>query len=222
MARRPDAPVGPPQASEQDAALAQYRRRAAIYDIELALFEPIRRRAMARLSLQPGDRVLDLGCGTGLSLPHLCEAVGPGGHVFGVEQSPEMMAKARQRVAARGWKNVTLVCAPVEAAALPIAADAALFHFTHDILRQPEAVAHVIGHLRPGARVVASGLRWAPAWMPWVNLLVLPAALHSVSSLEGLKKPWSHLAPRIGPLQVESLLLGAVYVASGKVRGDPG
>jgi hypothetical protein len=37
----------------------------------------------------------------------------------------------RERVARHDWKNVTLVCAPVESAALTGRADAALFHFTH-------------------------------------------------------------------------------------------
>lgn len=217
MTRHPGEPAGPRQAPDRDAALAQYRRRAAVYDLELALFEPIRRQAVARLALQRGEQVLDLGCGTGLSLPLLRAAVGPRGRVVGVEQSPEMIDKARQRVAQRRWKNVSLVCAPVETAALPDAADAALFHFTHDILRRPEAVAHVMRHLRPGARVVASGLRWAPAWLPLVNLLVLPAALHSVTSLEGLRQPWSHLARHLGAIQDESLLLGGVYIASGTV-----
>ena len=60
------------------AALAQYRRRASVYDAELAWFEPMRRAAIARLPLQRGDTVLDIGCGTGLSLPLLLQAVGPG------------------------------------------------------------------------------------------------------------------------------------------------
>lgn len=219
MARRYDEPARARRAPDRDAALAQYRRRAAVYDLELALFEPIRRQAVARLALQRGDVVFDLGCGTGLSLPLLRALVGARGHVVGVEQSPEMIEKARQRVAQQRWKNVTLVCAPVETAALPAEADAALFHFTHDILRRPEAVARVVRQLKPGARVVASGLKWAPAWALPANLLVLPAALHSVSSLEGLKRPWSHLEVQIGPLEVQRLLLGAVYIAAGRVGG---
>jgi hypothetical protein len=50
-----------------------------------------------------------------------------------------------------------------------------------------------------------------------VNLLVLPAAARSVTSLEGLSEPWSHLAERAGPLEVQTMLLGAVYIASGRL-----
>jgi hypothetical protein len=48
-----------------------------------------------------------------------------------------------------------------------------------------------------------------------VNLLVLPAALRSVTSLDGLDQPWRLLQEQLGPMHVESRLLGGAYVASG-------
>jgi SAM-dependent methyltransferase len=206
----------PKPAPDRAKALAQYRRRAGTYDLELALFEPIRQKAIARLALQRGETVLDLGCGTGLSLQALRDGVGSGGHVIGIEQSPEMIEQAQQRVAGKRWKNVALQCVPVETARLPQRADAALFHFTHDILRRPEAVAHVMHHLKPGARVVACGLKWADTWALPANLLVLSAALYSMTSLEGLGQPWSLLDELAGPLRVEPMLMGAIYIASGR------
>jgi SAM-dependent methyltransferase len=205
------------QGPDRDAALAQYRRRANVYDLELALFEPVRREAVALLALQPGETVFDLACGTGLSLPLLRRAVGPRGRVIGVEQSPEMLARARQRVRQHRWQNVELIRAPVETARLPGPADAALFHFTHDLLQREDAVAHVLAHLRPGARVVASGIRWAPRWVPAVNLAVWVAAKRSVTTLEGLDRPWQLLEERIGPMTTEHRWLGAVYLARGRV-----
>jgi SAM-dependent methyltransferase len=206
-------------------ALAQYRRRAGIYDLELALFEPVRQAAIERLALQPGEVVLDVGCGTGLSLPALQRGVGPGGRVIGIEQSPEMIERARARVSEHRWRNVELLCAPVEDApigTLTQRADAALFQFTHDILCRPEAVEHVVAHLGPRARVVASGLKWARGWALPVNALVLPAALHSVTSLAGLDAPWRVLEDCFGPLEVESMLFGAVYVARSVPRAGSG
>lgn len=210
-------PGKPRHGPDRSAALAQYRRRAGIYDLELALFEPIRHKAISRLALKRGDVVLDVGCGTGLSLELVRQGIGVKGRIIGIEQSPEMIEKARERVAQEHWKNVTLLCSPVETADIPGLADAALFHFTHDILRRPEAVANVIRHLKPGARVVASGLKWARGWAISANLLVLPAALRSVTSLEGLRKPWSKLVACAGPLDVETSLFGGVYIASGRV-----
>ena len=205
----------PRQAPDRGAALAQYRRRAAVYDLELALFEPIRRRAIALLALRHGEVVLDVGCGTGLSFELLEQGIGAGGRIVGIEQSPEMIQRARERVRRLRWKNVKLLCAPVEEAAIAGRADAALFHFTHDILQQPAAVANVLRHLKPGARVVASGLKWAEPWRWPTNLLVLPAALRSVSSLEGLDRPWAALAAAMPDLDVQSALMGAVFIARG-------
>jgi len=104
---------------DREAALAQYRRRAGVYDLELALFEPVRRRAVAWLAPRPGDTVLDVGCGTGLSFELLQSAVGKEGRIIGIEQSPEMIDLARHRAERQGWHNVTLLCAPVAHAAKP-------------------------------------------------------------------------------------------------------
>lgn len=209
MPRRRWPPIGP----DPRVALAQYRRRAAVYDLELAPLEPIRRRAVDALGLRPGDTVLDLGCGTGLSLPLLQAAVGSRGHVVGVELSPQMLGRARERVERHSWRNVRLHNTPVAQAPLDSRADAALLHFTHDILQDDAALRHVAAHVRPGGRIVASGLKWAPPRTGLLNLLVMPAALHSVSSLDGLDQPWRRLAALIGEPELRSLLGGTVYVA---------
>jgi len=205
-----------PAKPDRQAALEQYRRRSGVYDLELALFEPIRREAIVLLAPRPGEMVIDFGCGTGLSLPQVRAAVGAGGHVVGIEQSPEMIERARQRVASRRWRNVELICAPVETAHWRGKADAALFHFTHDLLQRPEAVANALGMLRHGARVVASGLRWAPRWALAVNAGVYLAARRSITTLAGLEKPWQELERQLGPMRSTSRLFSAVYIAHGQ------
>jgi len=213
-------PARPSPPNPHAAALAQYRRRAGVYNAELTLFEPIRRTTIERLALRRGDTVIDVGCGTGLSLPLLHRAVGGGGQIVGIEQCPEMLAQARDCVRRHRWHNVTLIQSSAEDAVLACRADAALFHFTHDILRAPRALANVAAALRPGARVTASGLQWASVWAWPLNLFVLGAALHSVSSLAGLDRPWSLLAASLDELTVEPLLGGAVFLAQGVRRAN--
>lgn len=203
---------------DRTAALEQYRQRAGVYDLELALFEPLRRQAISRLGLQHGDCVLDVGCGTGLSLELLRQAVGSKGRIVGIEQCPEMIEQARERVERQQLGKVTLLCAPVENAALHGKADAALFHFTHDILQEPLALDNVMRSLRPGASVVACGLQWARFWAWPVNLFVLGAARHSVTSLDGLGQPWGHLAEHLAELRVDTVMAGGVFIASGVLR----
>lgn len=197
-------------------ALAQYRQRAAAYDSELAPFEPLRRQAVDGLALQRGQTVIDAGCGTGLSFSLLQPAIGPEGCVVGIEQCPEMLARADVRIVEHGWRNVQLIGSSVEDAVWARQADAALFHFTHDILCSPPAVSNVLRHLKPGARVVAVGLQWAPVWAWPVNGLVWLAALYSVTSVEHLAQPWSELERQLGGLDVGQPLPG-FFVASGRM-----
>ena len=100
-------------------------------------------------------------------------------------------------------------------------ADAALLHFTHDILQRDDALANVVRHLRPGACVVASGLKWAPPRAMAINLFVWPAAARSVTSFAGLHKPWAKLAARIGEPEVQTVLGGGVYLMRGHTPRKP-
>ena len=59
------------------------------------LQEPVMRSAIHALNLPQGSRGLDVGCGIGLQAMLLAEAVGPGGHVTGVDLSPEFLVYAR-------------------------------------------------------------------------------------------------------------------------------
>jgi ubiquinone/menaquinone biosynthesis C-methylase UbiE len=203
---------------DRDAALRQYRDRAPIYDLELRVFEPIRRRAINRLWLRRGSTVIDVACGTGLSFEALRKQVGYKGHVIGIDQSAEMLARARERVEHNGWNNFTLIHSPIESAAIDATADAALFHFTHDVMRTRDAVRNVLRNVRPGGRVVASGLKWAPAWAMPVNVAVFYAAMRSVTTFEGLARPWNHLESILSGFKLETRQAGGVYIASGFVN----
>jgi SAM-dependent methyltransferase len=60
-------------------------------------------------SPQPGERVVEIGCGTGRLAVELATAVAPGGHVVGVDIAGQMLAAARDRAAQAGVENVTFV-----------------------------------------------------------------------------------------------------------------
>jgi len=213
--------TGPP---DRELSRRRYDRLAATYERQLGFFapalEPIRAQAVTLLCLRDGDTVLDVGCGTGASLPLLVGAVGPAGRVVGIEQSGEMLARCRQHVDARGWRNVTLIEAPAEEAVLP-AADAALFFFTHDLMRSTAALANVLRAVRPGGGVVAVGGQRGRWWLAPVGLAAWFAARRSVTTLDGITQPWGLLAPRLVDVEVESLALGFVYLARGRLPGEP-
>jgi phosphatidylethanolamine/phosphatidyl-N-methylethanolamine N-methyltransferase len=86
-----------------DTVKTAYRRYAGVYD---ALFGPVlqagRKAVLEALQLKPGDRVLEVGVGTGLSLTMYPPSV----KVTGIDLSSEMLEKARTRVARRELANV--------------------------------------------------------------------------------------------------------------------
>jgi ubiquinone/menaquinone biosynthesis C-methylase UbiE len=211
--------VGDP-GPDRGAALAQYQAHAEVYDEGSAWAAGQRERVVELLALSAGDTVLDVGCGTGLCFPLILEEVGPEGHLVGVEQSLDMLARARERVESGGWEDqVTLVLGSAEDVDIPAPADAALFCFTHDILRTPAALDNVIGHLRPGGRVAAAGPMWAPWWAPAVNLIVWYCTSPYVTTFEGFSDPWSHLARLVPDLEVAREELWGRFFAWGTLPG---
>lgn len=74
--------------------------------------------AMERLDPQPGQTVVDLGCGTGQTTVDLARRVAPGGQVVGVDIAAAMFERARQHLADAGVDNVELVHADVQSSDL--------------------------------------------------------------------------------------------------------
>ena len=82
---------------------AAYRRYAAVYDAVFGpVLQPGRKAVLQALRLRPGERVLEVGVGTGLSLPLYPRDV----TITGIDVSREMLEKARSRVARQRLANV--------------------------------------------------------------------------------------------------------------------
>lgn len=100
---------------QTDVAQLMYDGRAATY--EDSWHPSYTARFMALVDVRPGQRVLDLCCGTGLDLFRAAEAVGPAGTVVGVDASAGMLEKAREKKTASGevGDRVTLLIGDVAA-----------------------------------------------------------------------------------------------------------
>jgi len=79
-----------------------YRRQRHIYDLSRKFYLLGRDEAIAGLDARPGDRALEIGCGTGRNLVKLARAY-PGVHLFGLDVSREMLASAAAAVTRAGF-----------------------------------------------------------------------------------------------------------------------
>lgn len=73
---------------------------------------------VAKAAAQPGERVLDVGCGGGASALVLAEAVGSEGHVTGLDISPQLIAHATKRGEEAGLENLSWMVADAQTQAL--------------------------------------------------------------------------------------------------------
>ncbi len=98
-----DAHPRPRSALDADAVRAAYRRWARVYDSVFGGISAFgRRRAVAAVNALPGQRVLEVGVGTGLALPHYNRDK----HITGIDLSEAMLERARQRVINQQLGNV--------------------------------------------------------------------------------------------------------------------
>ena len=105
-----------------------------------------------------GETVLDLGSGAGFDVFLAAREVGPGGHVIGVDMTPEMLERARRNAAAGGYRNVDFREGRIEA--LPVeddSVDLVISNCVINLVPDKAAVYREIARvLRPGGRVVVS------------------------------------------------------------------
>ena len=205
---------------DTEAVRRKYRRNAVFYNLVDRPLRRVRQRAIGALKLLPDDRVLDFGCGTGLSFDLLERDVGAGGRVVGVDISPDMLGHARRRIAECGWTNVTLIEASVEAIDLePESFDAVLCFYTHDIMNSPLAVEKAVTALRRGGRFVAAGVKRATGVRGLLlNPVTVAYSRTAVTNLANFDRPWAHLESLLGHLEIEDRLWGTAYIARGTKR----
>jgi demethylmenaquinone methyltransferase / 2-methoxy-6-polyprenyl-1,4-benzoquinol methylase len=141
-----------------------------------------RRFLVSRIDAKPGDRVLDVATGTAAVAIELASAYGS--DVVGLDQSPEMLASGRQRVAAAGLADRVRL---VEGSAERLPFDAGSFDgltFTYLLRyvdRPAETLAELARVVRPGGTIAAlefavpRGLLWRGLWELYVRV-GLPAA----------------------------------------------
>ncbi len=152
-----------------------YSRRSKRYDSVVRIFDLFssmgfdvpawREAAIQDLHLKPGDTVIDLGCGTGLTFPSLYQEVGPTGRIIGVDISADMLDQAQQLVSENGWTNVELTALDVTQYDFPLKADGILSTFALILVPNPgQVVSKACQALLPGGRISILDMAWPENW----------------------------------------------------------
>jgi ubiquinone/menaquinone biosynthesis C-methylase UbiE len=158
-----------PGGQDVDAARAFYDRLSGVYDaLADASEHESRERGLGLLAPAEGERILEIGFGTGQSLVTLARAVGAAGRVSGIDLSEGMTRVARQRLESAGLEDrveLRMAAAPP----LPWSDstfDAVTMSFTLELFPEeviPELLAETRRVLRPAGRLgvvsMASGSR---------------------------------------------------------------
>ncbi|MDR2492478.1 MAG: methyltransferase domain-containing protein [Coriobacteriales bacterium] len=118
--------------------------------------------------LQRGERVLDLGCGTGDDVAQAAALVGEAGHVFGLDKSLEMLQRAVENAAVRELANVSFLEGAIESipladGSIDVVISNCVINLSHS---RPAALREARRVLAPGGRFLAADLLVAKAGLP--------------------------------------------------------
>jgi ubiquinone/menaquinone biosynthesis C-methylase UbiE len=107
------------------------------------------------LALRPGEHVADIGAGSGYFALRLAHHVGPQGHVYAVDISPDMVRHLNQRIAEAGLRNISTILASPNDPLLPRPVDRFFFaNVWHHIEDQAGYLARMKKLLAPGGQIV--------------------------------------------------------------------
>lgn len=135
-----------------DAITRVYGAYAPLYDVTFGrLIVRYQKRLLARCRFEPGQRVLEIGVGTGLSLQHYPREV----EVLGLDAVPAMLEKAQRCVVKHGLTNVSLRACNAECSGLPSASfDFVMMMFVLSVTPNPAALLREALRLcKPGGSV---------------------------------------------------------------------
>ncbi len=188
------------QAQRSARVAAVFDRVAGTYDqVGVPWFTPIARRLVEGVDAQPGERVLDVGCGRGAALFALADAVGPTGGVTGIDLSAGMIDATRAEVAERGLDSVDLQVMDASAPDLPIG--------SYDIV-----VSSLVLFFLPDP---------SAALTAWAELLVADGRL-AVSTFSTRSPLWEQIDGVFAPYLPPAMLDARTSGVSGSFGSDQG
>lgn len=216
ICRRASLPYPPEVVRRRYDRLAEWYR---LFEWILWLPRGIRDRAVRKLKLQHGNIVLEVGCGTGRNLPYLEAAVGPSGHVLGVDLSERMLNRAQALCERRAWKNVTLARTDALDYRAPRLLDGVLFSLSYSVMQNRERILyHVWSQLRAGCRVVIVDGKTMPGIVGRLLHPLIIAEMKATVLGDPDHNAYADLRALTSDVHVEEELFGAYFICQAQKR----
>jgi phosphatidylethanolamine/phosphatidyl-N-methylethanolamine N-methyltransferase len=187
-----------------------YDKLAKVYDLIFGpTLHPGRLRAIQRMDIQPGERVLEVGVGTGINLslyPKHCA-------VTGIDFSESMLEKARERAAVKAIRNARLL--QMDAADLKFADgsfDIVYAPYLISVVPDPVKVAHEMRRVcRPGGRIIFLNHFLSPnPILGRIERLMSPATIH-IGFKADLDLPAFLAQSELQPVSIEKVNIPRIW-----------
>jgi S-adenosylmethionine-diacylgycerolhomoserine-N-methlytransferase len=200
-----------------------YRWTRYVYDLTRKYYLLGRDRLLREMKLEPGDRVLEIGCGTARNLILLAHQR-PDVACYGLDASNEMLATAQTKVKSCGLEQrITLrVCLAEEldharTFGLPAPFDAAFFSYSLSMIPTwPQAIEAALTNLKPGAALYVVDFWDQGGWPSWFRALLKKwlDLFHVVYRPELLEHLRELEARGVGRLTIEPVARRYAYLAT--------
>lgn len=201
-----------------------YQKSASQYDLATIFFRALglqmkryRKEIIRSLELKPGERVVELGCGTGLNFELVMSGIGNEGKLIGVDISSGMLDVAKARISKNKWNNIELVESDIVQYSIPSNIDALFATGVFGYIPEYERVIEkAFESLSKGGHIaILDGRKPEKLPKPIFNIVLALGRQYGYTEEYFEVSPWEVVEQLFSEFEFKTRYGGMIYEASG-------